>query len=191
MRPCPGRKPTWRVAAGPATIRDRRNGQNFRRPGHGRLPRGDAGCGPVTEKLACLRVYSFMAPIGSPLGEGLAMSRNFGLGALLWLLSGASVLAQKTSNVSYAYDEVGQLVGSVDANGEAKAYTYDAAGHLVSVEKMVASGPVDIFFLGPNRILLTPSQNPRVTIYGVGFSSVPAENQVAINGAPAVVESLS
>jgi len=119
------------------------------------------------------------------------MSRNFGLGALLWLLTGASALAQK-ANVNYAYDEVGQLVGSVDANGEAKAYTYDGAGHLVFVEKMVARGPVDIFFVAPNRVLLAPeSQNPLVTIYGVGFSNVPAENQVTFNGLPAVIESSS
>lgn len=118
--------------------------------------------------------------------------RNFGLGVLLWLLSGASALAQKApSNVNYAYDEVGQLVGSVDANGEARAYTYDAAGHLVSIEKMVARGAVDIFFLGPSRVLLAPAQSPLVTIYGVGFSGVPSENQVTFNGAPAVVESSS
>jgi YD repeat-containing protein len=119
------------------------------------------------------------------------MNKKCGLGALLWLLTGTSALAQVTPNINYAYDEVGQLIGFVDANGEARAYSYDAAGHLVSVEKMVARGPVDIFFVGPNRILLAPSQNPRVTIYGVGFSNVPAENQVTFNGASAVVETSS
>ncbi len=116
------------------------------------------------------------------------MNKKCGLGVLLSLATGTSALAQPSSNVNYAYDEVGQLIGSVDANGEAKAYTYDAAGHLVSVEKIVARGPVDIFFVAPNRVVLTPSQNIRVAIYGVGFSNVPAENQVTFNGLPAVVE---
>jgi YD repeat-containing protein len=116
------------------------------------------------------------------------MSNKCGLSALLWFLIGAPVLGQGTPNVNYAYDEVGQLIGSVDANGQVKAYTFDAAGRLVSVENLVARGPVDIFFVAPNRALLAPSQNPRVTIYGAGFSNIPAENQVSFNGTPAVIE---
>ena len=152
-----------------------------------------AGCAAATQDVPRDREIGVFARLRlyGPSGKELPLTKNFSLGALLWLLSGASALAQKTANVSYAYDEIGQLVGSVDANGEAKAYTYDAAGHLVSVEKMVARGPVDIFFLGPNRVLLTPSQTPLVTIYGVGFSSVPAENQITFNGASAVVETSS
>jgi YD repeat-containing protein len=118
------------------------------------------------------------------------MSKKFGIFVLLWALgTGATLLAQVSPNVNYAYDEVGQLIGVIDANGEAKAYTYDAAGRLVSIEKLVARGDVDIFFVTPSRVKLVPQQNSLVTIYGVGFSDVAAENQVTFNGVPAVVES--
>lgn len=118
------------------------------------------------------------------------MSKKFGIFVLLWALgAGWMLLAQGSPNVNYAYDEVGQLIGVIDANGEAKGYTYDTAGRLVSIEKLVARGDVDIFFVTPGRVKLVPQQNPLVTIYGVGFSNVSAENQVSFNGVPAVVES--
>ncbi len=117
------------------------------------------------------------------------MSARFGLSVLLWLVTGATVLAQPSPNIHYVYDAAGQLAGIIDANGEAKAYTYDAAGGLVSVEKITARGAVDIFFVAPDRFRLSSTQTPAVTILGVGFSDLPAENQVTFNGLPAVVES--
>jgi len=117
------------------------------------------------------------------------MGARFGLSVLLWLVTGAPVLAQPGPNIQYVYDAAGQLAGTIDANGEAKAYTYDAAGGLVSIEKITARGAVDILFVTPDRFRLSSTQTPAVTIHGVGFSDLPAENQVTFNGVPAVVES--
>jgi len=117
------------------------------------------------------------------------MRARIGLSVLLWLVTGAPVLAQPNSNIQYVYDGAGQLAGTIDANGEAKAYAYDAAGGLVSVEKITARGAVDILFVTPDRFRLSSPQTPAVAIYGVGFSDVPAENQITFAGLPAVVES--
>src|SRR5215471_7370731 len=76
--------------------------------------------------------------------RGKVMSKKWGLLVGLWMLVGSGALrAQDPSNVHYVYDAAGQLVGSVDANGNAKAYTYDAAGNLTAAERLRPRGDVD------------------------------------------------
>jgi YD repeat-containing protein len=119
------------------------------------------------------------------------MSKNFAWLALLWIvISGAGVLAQPGPNVRYIYDEAGYLLGVVDDNGNATAYKYDVFGNLVSVDRMSARGPVDIFFVNPNHGLaaIAPQPGTAVTIHGIGFSAQPAGNQVTFNGVPSRVD---
>jgi YD repeat-containing protein len=121
------------------------------------------------------------------------MIKRVGLFYLLWILmSCVALLAQTSSRRVYVYDETRQLVGVIDEEGNRLSYTYDAAGNLISVERLSARGPVDIFFLEPNRgrAAVPPQPGTPVTIHGVGFSAVPTENRVTFfNGVAAVVDS--
>src|SRR5712692_10046391 len=98
------------------------------------------------------------------------MSKKLGL-FFVWLLIGsATLLAQSSPNVTYIHDDAGNLVGTIDANGNAKAYTFDAEGNLVAVEKLVARGAVDLFIVEPNRGQRPAGAQPgtAMAIYGVG-----------------------
>lgn len=100
---------------------------------------------------------------------------------------GQPLRAQAPPNVRYIHDEAGNLIGSVDANGNAKMYRFDAAGRLVSIDQLSAAGDVDIFFVEPQRASgVRPGTS--VTVYGTGFSDVTGGNQVTFNGVAAVVE---
>jgi YD repeat-containing protein len=113
------------------------------------------------------------------------MSNRLGLCALLVIfIVGVALVAQTSTNLRYIYDETGRLIGIIDEN-KAAAYNYDAVGNLIAIEPLPARGPVDIFFVEPNRgVVSTP-----VTLYGIGFDAMPAQNEVTFNGVRAVVES--
>ena len=85
---------------------------------------------------------------------------------------------------TYVYDELGQLVGVIDSNGETATYTYDAAGNLLSISRR-STATVSI-------IEFTPNSGPagtQVTIYGTSFSTTASSNTVSFNGAVATVTS--
>lgn len=108
---------------------------------------------------------------------------------IVLLLPVMPLRAQTIPNINYIHDAAGQLVGSIDANGNAKAYTYDGAGRLIAAEKLAARGAVDILFLDPPQGVPAPAPGTPVTIYGLGFSAAAGENQVKFNGVTAAVES--
>jgi YD repeat-containing protein len=120
------------------------------------------------------------------------MKKKFGLFVFLWILASSIALwAQTQSRRTYIYDETRQLIGVIDEEGNRLSYIYDAAGNLISIDRLSARGAVDIFFLEPSRgrAAVPPQPGTPVTIHGVGFSAVAAENQVTFNGVAALVES--
>jgi YD repeat-containing protein len=90
------------------------------------------------------------------------------------------------SRVTYVYEELGRLVGVVDPASDTANYHYDAAGNLLSISRQ-GSTLVSILEFTPNGGAIGTS----VTIYGTGFSSVPALNTVTFNGVTATVTSAS
>jgi YD repeat-containing protein len=88
------------------------------------------------------------------------------------------------ASVTYAYDELGRLVGVIDAAGQSAVYVYDAVGNLLAIERH-AAGTVSI-------VEFTPDSGPTgtsVTITGTGFSTTPSQNTVTFNDVPASVAS--
>jgi YD repeat-containing protein len=85
-----------------------------------------------------------------------------------------SLDAAASGPVSYAYDELGQLVQVTDQSGDSAIYRYDAVGNIVAIERAGATAVTVSEF--------TPNSGPVgtiVTVYGTGFSSTPAQNTVA------------
>ena len=114
------------------------------------------------------------------------MSRviRFALCALVVITIAATLTAQ--SPIRYVYDELGRLVGVIDANGDAAIYQYDAVGNLLSITRKTATQVSIIDF--------TPNDGPigqTVTIYGTGFSATPSSNTVTFNGTSASITSAS
>jgi YD repeat-containing protein len=90
------------------------------------------------------------------------------------------------ATILYVYDERSRLVGVVDQQGNAAAYSYDPVGNLLAIERFDTSGQQ-----GPVRIaLISPSKGKigtRVTIIGTGFSATAALHTVSFTGAGATV----
>ena len=98
---------------------------------------------------------------------------GFGL-LLLSLLVPSPAYLDETQ---YIYDSFGRLAGEIDSSGNLAIYTYDAVGNLLSITNS-AAGEVAI-------ITFSPSKGPVgtvITIDGIGFSSIPIENQVTFGG---------
>jgi len=92
--------------------------------------------------------------------------------------------AQGSDAITYVYDELGRLVGVVDAQGDVATYSYDAVGNILSIGR--GSGGMT------SIIQFIPSSGPvgtSVTISGAGFSTTPSQNSVSFNGTPATVSS--
>jgi YD repeat-containing protein len=109
--------------------------------------------------------------------EKSMLRRSPALSVLLTLIVVAASLAAQGSTIRYIYDELGRLVGVIDANGDAAAYHYDAVGNLLSITRSTAT-TVAI-------IEVTPDGGPvgqTVTIYGTGFSATANQNTVSFNG---------
>jgi len=91
-----------------------------------------------------------------------------------------------TDQAQYFYDELGQLVGVVDGQGNAAVYNYDEVGNLLAIQRFTAgSAGIGIFLLAPPSALVGAT----VEMRGFGFSATPSNNQVAFNGTPAAVVS--
>jgi YD repeat-containing protein len=88
--------------------------------------------------------------------------------------------------VRYVYDDLGRLVGVIDASGDAAAYLYDAAGNLLGITR-IPSTQTSILEFAPHAGPIGQT----VTIYGTGFSATPSLNTVAINGTSAPITSAS
>jgi YD repeat-containing protein len=91
--------------------------------------------------------------------------------------------AAEAQETRYLYDPLGRLVGVVSPDGSVTIYEYDAVGNLLAVRRPEAPGPVAITLVRPG----IGTVGTRVEIFGVGFSAVPSENQVAFNTVTAQV----
>jgi YD repeat-containing protein len=101
---------------------------------------------------------------------------------LLCGFAAAGALLRAQAPITYVYDEIGRLVGVVDASGDAASYVYDETGNLLSISRH-SNGTVSI-------IEFTPNSGPigaTVSIAGIGFSPTPANNSVTFNGVSATV----
>jgi len=90
--------------------------------------------------------------------------------------------APGTAAIQYEYDELGRLVGVVDAAGDSASYQYDPVGNVLSISRQ-ASNQVSI-------INFTPRSGPTgttVTINGEGFSATSSQDTVQFNGTTATV----
>jgi YD repeat-containing protein len=99
------------------------------------------------------------------------------------LLVASAAWAQE---IRYFYDEVGRLIGVVDQQGNAAQYVYDEVGNIIQIRRTNVAdfpGPVAITFFDPDH----GPVGTVVTIFGAGFSPVPANNQVTFNGVSASV----
>jgi YD repeat-containing protein len=99
-------------------------------------------------------------------------------------IANLALSAATAGPVTYAYDEVGRLVSVVDGSGAAATYTYDAVGNILSIAR-TAAGSVAIAEFTPNSGAIGST----VRIFGTGFSSTPAQNDVRFNGTAATVTS--
>jgi YD repeat-containing protein len=90
------------------------------------------------------------------------------------------------SGVQYVYDQLGRLVGVIDTSGNAAAYSYDAVGNLLAINRYTA---------GQTSVLgFTPTSGPvgtTVTIAGTGYSSMSSQDTVSFNGTSASITSAS
>ncbi len=91
-----------------------------------------------------------------------------------------SAFAQGTTQ--YVYDANGRLTHVISASGQVAVYEYDFAGNLTRIRNE------------QNPVLLISNFSPgsgnigtSVTIRGVGFSTISAQNQVKFNGVSAIV----
>ena len=89
-----------------------------------------------------------------------------------------------TDTINYVYDQVGRLVGVIDAQGGAATYSYDAVGNIVSISTG-SSSQTSIMQFTPSSAAVGTT----VTIYGTGFSSTASQDAVAFNGVSATVSS--
>lgn len=88
------------------------------------------------------------------------------------------------ADISFVYDQVGRLVGVIDAAGDTAVYSYDAVGNLRSISRY-ASSIVSLIDFAPHG----GHVGATVTISGTGFSPIAGQNSVAFNGAAATVVS--
>lgn len=106
------------------------------------------------------------------------------LAVALLMSTGTAVRAQQTR---YIYDAAGRLIGVIDAQGHATVYEYDEVGNLLAIRRPAVSDAVVITYVNPAAGL----SGDRVDIFGVGFSAVASQNQVAFNGIAAPVVAAS
>jgi YD repeat-containing protein len=99
--------------------------------------------------------------------------------------TGNFILQASGSNpIQYVYDELGRLVGAIDASGDAVIYKYDAVGNVLSISRQ-SSAQLSIISFSPQSGLAGAA----VTINGTGFSAIAAQNTVQFNGVAASVVS--
>ena len=83
----------------------------------------------------------------------------------------------------YTYDNLGRVTQVTESNGTTTQYTYDADGNITSITRTAGSTALSI------GAVSTPSGavGSTITINGSGFSSIPSQDTVTINGVAAQV----
>jgi YD repeat-containing protein len=106
--------------------------------------------------------------------------------ACLLIFASLAAALQTSGPVQYVYDELGRLIGVIDANGNAAVYNYDAVGNILSITPY-PSTQVSVISFTPDQGAVGAS----VTVYGTGFSPMPSQDTVTFNGTVATVTSAS
>lgn len=104
------------------------------------------------------------------------------LATVVALLAPVGLLAAPSSPYTYVHDDAGRLIAAVDPDDETARYHYDAAGNLVSIDR-VSSATTRVLEITPKR----GEVGSKLTIYGTAFSATPGSNTVTINGTSATV----
>ncbi|HVN84395.1 MAG TPA: IPT/TIG domain-containing protein [Candidatus Binatia bacterium] len=104
-------------------------------------------------------------------------------GLAFGLLVAVGVHASHAQQTCYGYDETGQLIAAVSAQGQTIIYDYDAVGNPVNVRRNDATTPVAITFVSP----VSAVGGQPITLLGTGFSDDPDQDAVTIGGVPATV----
>ncbi len=84
--------------------------------------------------------------------------------------------------ITYDYDELGRLVGTVNSVSDAVAYSYDPVGNLLGISRN-HSNQTSILYFSPVSGIVSST----VTISGTGFSTTPGQNTAQFNGTSATV----
>jgi len=93
-------------------------------------------------------------------------------------------LGAKQSSIRYFYDDLGRLIGVVDASGNSAVYHYDAVGNVTAIDRYTATQIV-VIGLSPG----IGAVGSTVRIQGSGFSTTISQNSVSFNGTSATVTS--
>ena len=105
------------------------------------------------------------------------------IGFTFGVLAVVGVPSARAQQTCYGYDETGQLVAAVNAQGQTIIYDYDTVGNPVDVRRNDATTAVAITFVSP----VSAVGGQPITLLGTGFSDDPGQDAVTIGGVPATV----
>jgi YD repeat-containing protein len=127
-------------------------------------------------KTTIIVVIALAIGCGGPVSNGAAPAKA-GPGK-----TPSKTLGTPSAGYSYAYDAAGRLTVVTAPDGEAAEYVYDPAGNILAIDRYSATSLAVLGF-SPAR----GTAGDLVTVSGVGFSAVAAENAVSLNGTAATV----
>ena len=91
--------------------------------------------------------------------------------------------AAASATTYYTYDNLGRVTQVIESNGTTTQYSYDANGNVTSITRAAGSSTLSIGSLSSTA----GAAGSSLTINGSGFSSIPGQNTVTINGVSAQV----
>ena len=102
-----------------------------------------------------------------------------------WLSTALALLLTSASYATtyYTYDNLGRVTQVTESNGTTTQYTYDANGNITSITRTAGTNTLSIGTVSTS----TGAVGSSFTINGSGFSSIPSQNTVTINGVTAQV----
>lgn len=105
------------------------------------------------------------------------------IGLTFGVLAVVGVPSARAQQTCYGYDETGQLVAAVNAQGQTIIYDYDAVGNITDVRRNDVTAPVALTFVTPT----TATGGSQIVLLGTGFSSDASQDHVTIGGVAATV----
>jgi YD repeat-containing protein len=138
----------------------------------------------IIERYAAIRVAATSRTHHRSLNGASRVFAHFALSILCSLLLTAWPLVTHAVGAQFVYDPAGRLVQVIAPDGTSAQYTYDPAGNLLAVTPMSASTAAVTGFSNAGG-----ATGSTLTIYGSGFSAIPANNTVSFNGVLATVVS--
>jgi YD repeat-containing protein len=114
----------------------------------------------------------------------VSQSQSVSLGAGATATQNFALQAPGSSAISYAYDNLGRLIGVTDQAGDTATYNYDAVGNILSIARR-SSSQVSLISIEPS----SGHVGDTITLTGTGFSSTASQNTVQFTGGSAVASS--